>query len=773
VNAIRLFDFQQVAADTIANRFGEILHDPDAPTMTRHWQTFYYQALSALTGAGKTPILADAVSQMRAHLSIEPLVLWVSKHRVVVEQTLANFEAGGKYEHLVEGFIATKLSELTADGLNDASTPRLLLATAGSFNQKDKGDGTLRVHKQADDTLPGPLWEALRIRNSGRKRRPLIVVYDEAHNLTDQQTDLLLELEPEALLVASATLRTSPRLLMTIQRLRQNGWGDDRLLTAVKSADVVAAGLVKSQVALGGFETSLELTLGPMIDAFHNVDRKAAEFGAAFRPKAIYVSQTNKNQDDGSIDNAAKPFRERRAAPVLIWRYLTETAHIDPAEIAVYCDLKFDKKFPRPAEFTLFSGGEDDYAVFKERNYRHIIFNLSLQEGWDDPECCFAYIDKSMGSSVQVEQVIGRVLRQPGAQHYADQDLNTAEFFVRMDSRQAFTEILKLVQDKLAAELPETKVNAYVGKAGRTSTRLEPKEERVLPSIHTDSADAIEPINELVTGLRDYRTDDVYTVGEGRHLRAIQTIGTGEAAVIEEAVTEHSNPVLARFVLRRALQALHPKAANVVNWADPKFDARIEINSRAAAELREAAERLVSIYLDHTQLVCESDNPHPIGPILVYPEKLVRFKNALHDGYSDLNPDEEGLAHVLDAANCQWTRNPSAGGFSIPLLDRGRTRNFYPDFLIWKDGMIFAIDPKGAPYLATDAGRKLLAIRDENGKRVLVVRLVTGGRWSDETLKKTAEDGFTAWALTNSGKIRSRHKADISDIVNVCLDPKF
>ena len=35
-------------------------------------------------------------------------------------------------------------------------------------------------------------------------------------------------------------------------------------------------------------------------------------------------------------------------------------------------------------------------------NFRHIIFNLSLQEGWDDPECCFAYIDKQIGSPDQV-----------------------------------------------------------------------------------------------------------------------------------------------------------------------------------------------------------------------------------------------------------------------------------------------------------------------------------------------------------------------------------
>ena len=398
-----------------------------------------------------------------------------------------------------------------------------------------------------------------------------------------------------------------------IERLRDHGWSYDNLITQVKSSDVVAAGLVKSQVVLGGYETSMELTLEPMIEAFRLVEQKAAHFGAPFRPKAIYVCQTNKSQDDGAMDNPVKPFVERKAAPILIWRYLTETASIDPAEIAVYCDLKFDRKFPHPDDFNLFSGGDDDYALFKEGNFRHIIFNLTLQEGWDDPECAFAYIDKSMGSNVQIEQVIGRVLRQPGAQHYADPDLNTAEFFVRMDDRQAFTDILKLVQAKLASDVPETKLTAYVGKGGRTGTRLEPKEAKTLPSVHTDSEDAIEPIAEAIATLRDYRRDDVYTVGEGRRVRAVQAIGSGSAPVIEEEKTEHSNPVLARFVLRRALQAQHPKAANVINWADPKFDARVEINSLAAQELRRAADEIVGLYLDHTRLVCEEENPHQVG----------------------------------------------------------------------------------------------------------------------------------------------------------------
>ena len=71
--------------------------------------------------------------------------------------------------------------------------------------------------------------------------------------------------------------------------------------------------------------------------------------------------------------------------------------------------MKFDKDYPPPADFVHFKGGDADYANFVAGDYRHIIFNLGLQEGWDDPECYFAYIDKSMQSNIQVEQVIGRV----------------------------------------------------------------------------------------------------------------------------------------------------------------------------------------------------------------------------------------------------------------------------------------------------------------------------------------------------------------------------
>src|SRR5690606_7015680 len=104
---------------------------------------------------------------------------------------------------------------------------------------------------------------------------------------------------------------------------------------------------------------------------------KAKLLQVGFSPKAIYVCRTNINQDDGSTDVVSRPFVERKAPPILIWRYLVEQKNVDPSEIAVYCDLKLDRAaHPPPPDFKLFSGGEQDFAIFSSGSYRHVIFNL-------------------------------------------------------------------------------------------------------------------------------------------------------------------------------------------------------------------------------------------------------------------------------------------------------------------------------------------------------------------------------------------------------------
>ena len=95
------YKFQSIASTCIADRFNEYMQDP--LLVTRNQIVPFFQNLSAITGAGKTLILADAISQMRLRLPAEPIVLWLSKGKVVVSQTYSNLSIG-KYSDNLPNF---------------------------------------------------------------------------------------------------------------------------------------------------------------------------------------------------------------------------------------------------------------------------------------------------------------------------------------------------------------------------------------------------------------------------------------------------------------------------------------------------------------------------------------------------------------------------------------------------------------------------------------------------------------------------------------------
>jgi type III restriction enzyme len=185
----------------------------------------------------------------------------------------------------------------------------------------------------------------------------------------------------------------------------------------------------------------------------------------------------------------------------------------------------------------------------------------------------------------------------------------------------------------------------------------------------------------------------------------------------------------------------------------------------AAPEFRKAVAWLVDIQN-------ALDRPYEPGNVLVDEAKMVRFRNALHEGYSDLNIFERTFAEALDRTRRVWCRNPSQGGFSIPLLDRGSTRSFRPDFLVWVDNYVIAIDPKGDDLFNEDAGRKVFSIDKMEEAPELVIRLVTeGGRQSSPTGlfgKISGTDGYTVWML-GQGRPHGIHCPNVSAAFDVCL----
>lgn len=771
---MELLPFQIEASTQIAERYSKYSEDP--LTITRTRIVPYYQNLSSITGSGKTLILADTIEQIRCYLPVEPIVLWLSKGRVVVWQTFSNL-ANGRYSGLVGSFDIKPLTECGPGDVENSSRGLILVATVGKFNQKDKEQGDRKIFRVGLDMADQSLWDMLKSRKNGQGlKRPFIIVYDEGHNLSNQQTELLLELNPDALIAASATVRVPMALENIIDRLkRDKSWQDADFVTAVKSSDVVKSGLVKKQIMICGYLTPMEVAINEMLAEMKTADATASRLNLEFSPKAIYVSNTNVVDDVSIKEDAKRPFNDRMARPILIWRHLVEHNGIDPKEIAVYCDLRFDPKVPPPAVFNLFSGGDSDYDRFMAGNYRHIIFNLSLQEGWDDPACCFAYIDKDMGSPDQVTQIVGRVLRQPGAQHYPAAILNTAHFYIRTDEKGVFDSIIKDVTQKITAEAPDITLMITKNTHGGDRPTRPPLTQMTVPIVSINSASATEPIRDVVRKIPTYQENTEDTIGKGSRIQILQTIGKDSSGKEDWVDVDHSNRVTARWVFLRELQKRHRKAAHLCDVEHPKFDALIEYNSPAAGLIKEQAENVSKEYVEHSLIVQNAkDDPYVVDSVPVDEMRLVRFNNAIHEGYSDLNELEKEFAFALDKTKKPWCRNPSQGGYEIPLLDRGSTQVFNPDFIVWADKKnIFVIDTKGDHLIVEDAGRKLFHIEAVAPGPKVAIRLVTEGQWgvvNGIPSKERGKSGYTVWGL-KQGKLHATPCKNAAAAALACLQP--
>ncbi|ROR28506.1 type III restriction enzyme [Mobilisporobacter senegalensis] len=761
---MELKNFQIEASEQIANRYCKYMQ---APLMIRKDEVVpFYQNLSAITGAGKTLILADTIEQIRVMANTQPIVLWLSKGKVVVGQTLENL-ANGKYAENITEYVVKPLLDCKEQDILDDEKGIILVATVGKFNQKDKENGDRRIFKTGFDNANQSLWGLLKQRrNFNNIKRELIIVYDEGHNLSDQQLGLLLDLKPDTLIAASATTKVPKKLENYINRLKNdNDMEDKDLIVAISNKRVVDSGLIKKHISIGGYMTPMEIAISNMLIDMKDTEQACEKYGCDFRPKAIYVSNTNALLQTSQLDDILVPFTERKARPIQIWRYLTEQG-VKPEEIAVYCNLKFDNKFPKPNNFNLFNGGEDDYDEFINGDYKHIIFNQSLQEGWDDPSCYFAYIDKDMGSNTQVTQIIGRVLRQPNGQHYPDEKLNMASFYIKTDEKDVFKTIIEDVKNTLTIEIPEIAIS-YKSTDGNKKIRatIEPKLEIDIPDVAIDSEKAEKEIAHLIEIMNDYSVDEINTVGKGTTIKAVAEIGKNKKIKEVEVQTGHSNRVSVRWLFRRELNKLAKGAVGLCDLSIPKFDALIEYSSNATSYVREYAKKIAEVYRKKSNILQNPLDTSAVGEVFISGTGY-DFVNSLHSRYSDFNEFELRFARELDKTGLLWMRNPQNGFLKIPLLDGKGTNNFNPDFVVWGENVIFALDTKGNHLIQADSERKLFFVEKVCDGPDLQIRLISEKKYNDKG-EVVDNDGYTVWMI-HQGKICPIYCATLTETIEVC-----
>ncbi|MFB5190682.1 DEAD/DEAH box helicase [Alicyclobacillus fastidiosus] len=395
---VKLFDFQQEAVNRLLE--SAIDYFKSGPDRLEGRNVPYVGQLKAVTGARKTPIMAKLIGQLGPCI-----VLWTTKFGSVVDQTVANLRSGGKYHQLfgtsqieVIKFTEIPSYEQWRDILDRSQGITVLVSTVAAWNSTEKDD-RLNVHRVSQDWGNVSRWEQLRTHRS----RPLWVVYDEAHNSTSDQVELLDELEPSGFFVASASPVQGKlhKYLTTLSDETRR-----RRIVPVSTREVVEAELLKSTISLADYESSAEDMIGDVVARRGELEKKLVLQQSSTVPKAIYVVEASNSKGTES-------------RPVYIWRTLIKLG-VSPREIAICTNTK---DLPKDAiRVNSVNQLSDEFT--------HIIFNKKLQEGWDDPSVYLCYFDGKTGSAVRIQQVIGRALRQPGAKHLQDEDLNTAFFFV-------------------------------------------------------------------------------------------------------------------------------------------------------------------------------------------------------------------------------------------------------------------------------------------------------------------------------------------------------
>lgn len=742
-DSVQLFGFQTEAADALRQSALSWIDQCARIGPPRYGSAVipYMGQLKAITGSGKTPMLADVVSGIG-----DAVVLWTSRHSAVVDQTYQNLQ--GKYRSLLAGSAEVNVvrrvqTQRDWRALIDSERGLTIwLLTVGLWNEAEASQGAgsedarLTLHRPHPDwagaTSP---WEQLR----SDLRRPLWIVSDESHNQSTTQLDQLAALRPKGFFMASATPVANELFLKWRQVLEEDeAWQPlvETSTVGIRTRDVVEACLLKTTLKVEDFNSGTEENLDGALAALATVEAAARDERAPVTPRAVYVVEES-NVRRGSTEEAR---------PVAIWKYLRSRG-VPADEIAVYTQTR---DLPEGAEQV------SSLARLHPR-YRHIIFNMSLQEGWDDPEAYVCYFDGVTRSYNRIKQIVGRVLRQPNARRYSSEALNTATLIVNTPGG-AYETVIEELEKELRLYASDDDPGFV---PVRVKTRSEPLEPLAVKAEYADLEVSrwqlrrpdMRPVVTAIrsTGARPWPDSDREAKGIGQ----VQVFDLEEERLLAREYMEVLRSARTRNgeYLRRRISKLNRSAAIAVDgtvYSGVAFDQYSCAGSTVQSELDALAQRVVDHYEAHVAYTPEVD---PVrtkwrpGEHRPRRRDLKPYANALHASYSPSDfssNDEREFAEAIDRiALGPWMRNPATPGlgYSIPLPARvGESFSFYPDFIWWLKDATWAIDTTGKHLLDEKLKGKLFALDDPR------FALVTRG----EVSASGSIPGSSGWTLVTS-----------------------
>jgi len=726
--------------------------------------------LRAITGAGKTPMLAVAA----AHLK-DGIILWTTNRGAVISQTLAKLRPGGSYSELVpdgtQVFIVSEMSDM--DWIEMASKKSgltILLATVAAFNQD--GD-QLRIHRERNGFKP---WSSLAGVGEHPRQRPLYVFYDEGHGATERQFRKLMELVPTAFVLASASPLPDDLADLLPGKSRDDQSKElEKRTVLVPTKQVVKEGLLKSRLYFTDCDTAQADALKDAQDKWEEIAKKLASTGKV--PIACFIV----NDTVSGVD---------------VWEQLVKLG-VPKHRIAVHLngarDVITDRRGSLSGLIDTYSGKRPEQRspeVLRQEQYTHIIWNLTLREGWDEPLAYVGYIDDRGRGAIDIVQKIGRFVRQPDATPFDDPDLNAAYFYFNI-SDDEFETLLTKTQEEMETEGYEI-LGFSGGNQPPPSRMVEPKAEVTLQTILPWFGEDIDRLDAAMLDAVPLFADEALKAPGSTTTRVIDLGKVKEDRSKYARSQRASNETITPWdYLTSQLAAIDSRTVTDTGTIfsatlrdHPKMRQRMQYGSEAMRHLQAQVPTVVEKLNEAFCLVARKKRGlHTVKPFkLIAPDahgnsdssrekyKVRKYKNALHTEYNGLNPFEVSVADELDKLGKRWCRNPARGdGYRIPIPELGSSSVwFYPDFLLWVNKDVWVIDPKGE-HLVNDAiVRKLMDLQSVDGLQTRMrVAFMVKGKGTVTSQGQYRNEGGAGYTLIRrqSSSIKAFHFLSLGDMV--------
>lgn len=383
-----------------------------------------YCCLRLPTGGGKTLLGAHAVKLAADHYveRDRPLVLWLTPSRIIAEQTAAALKnPAHPYRLALDDAFGGAVRVLDINERRLA-TPQdfadkvvIFVGTHQAFNVRETGDRNVYADDEAFEphfrgAVPPNLTVnadgdragkvALSFANLLRWHRPVLIL-DEAHNfVTGLSGEVKQRLNPACVIEFTATPRPESNTIYNASA------------RALRDAE-----MIKLPILMTAHQTWEAAVDGALARRASLAAKAAADPGPYLRPITLFQAQPATAGADATVDKLKAHLESIGVNPRSIAVATGDTRELDGIDLM------------QPAS-----------------PIEHVITVAALKEGWD---CSFAYVFCSLaniGSEGAVEQLLGRVLRQPYAKRRADPDLNQAYAHL---SSQVFVATAEKLKDRL------------------------------------------------------------------------------------------------------------------------------------------------------------------------------------------------------------------------------------------------------------------------------------------------------------------------------------